>query len=88
MGDYIVKEQILGIVSLVIGIGVLTWCARMDRKDFLKRRDPKEKWSYIDGEKEGELTKNKIRGMIMMLIGAGLSLFGLIWFLWNMQIDP
>lgn len=87
MGQYFVKEQILGLVFLVIGIGVLTWCSRMDRKDFLKRRDPKEKWSYIDGEKDGEITKNKARGMIMVLIGASMSLFGLVSLLWNMQID-
>ncbi|MGV7220585.1 MAG: hypothetical protein ACQ9MH_03545 [Nitrospinales bacterium] len=86
MGDLIVKEQLLGLAFLIVGIGVLTWCASIDRKDFLKRRDPKEKWSYIDGEKEDELTKNKTRGIIMMLIGASMSLFGLISFLLNMKL--
>ena len=87
MGDFIVKEQILGLVFLILGVGVLTWCARIDRKAFLKRRDPKEKWSYIDGEKEEEITKNKFRGVIMMLIGASMALFGLISFMLNLKLD-
>jgi hypothetical protein len=87
LGDYIVGDQILGLVFLVIGVLILTWCARIDRKAFLKRRDPKEKWSYIDGEKEDEVSQNKFRGFIMMLIGASMSIFGLVSFLINMKLD-
>jgi hypothetical protein len=87
LGKYIVEDQILGLVFLVIGILILTWCARIDRKAFLKRRDPKEKWSYIDGEKEDVVTRNKSRGFIMMLIGASMSIFGLVSFLLNLKLD-
>ena len=87
MGNFIVAEQIVGVVCMVLGVCVLIWCARMDRRDFAKRRDPKEKWSFIDGEKDEEVTKQKVRGFILMLVGAGLSMFGLAWFLWNIQIN-
>ncbi len=86
MGEFIVEEQIMGIIFIFLGAGVLTWCARLDRSDFLKRRDPKEKWSYIDGEKEQEVTKQKVRGLILMVIGASMSLFGLVSFLMNMKL--
>jgi len=86
LGDFIVKEQILGLIFLILGVGVLTWCARLDRQAFLKRRDPKEKWSYIDGEKEEEITKTKARGAILMVIGASMSIFGLISFLLNLKL--
>ena len=71
----------MGLIFLILGVAILAWCARMDRGDFQKRRDPKEKWSYIDGEKDDEITKQKVRGTIMMLVGVGLSVFGLISFL-------
>ncbi len=89
MGGFIVEEQIIGIVCLVFGIGLLTWCARMDTSDFMKRRDPKNKWSYIDSDKETDqdVLKQKARGMILMVIGAGLSMFGLVSFLINIPIN-
>ena len=79
----------MGIIFLILGIGVLVWCARMDRSDFMKRRDPKNKWSYIDSDKETDqdVLKQKARGMVLMVIGAGLSLFGLVSFLINIPIN-
>ena len=89
MGGFIVEEQIIGIVCIVLGIVILTWCANMDRRDFMKRRDPKNKWSYIDSDKETDrdVFKQKTRGMFLMLLGAGLSMFGLVSFLMNIPID-
>ena len=77
----------MGLAFMILGVGILIWCSKMDRKDFLKRRDPKEKWSFIDGEKDSEVTKQKVRGYILMLVGAGLAMFGLISFLINIQLN-
>lgn len=82
----IVKEQILGIIFFVVGLIVLSWCSSIEREDEKSRRDPKEKWSFIDGEREGEIAKRKYRGFIMSLIGGGMALFGFVWFLWHIQI--
>ncbi len=87
MGDFIVADQIMGLAFMILGVGILIWCSKMDRKDFLKRRDPKEKWSFIDGEKDEEVTKQKVRGYILMLVGVGLAMFGLISFLINIQLN-
>ena len=79
----------MGIVCIVLGVVILTWCARMDQRDFMKRRDPKHKWSYIDSDKktDQDVFMQKTRGMFLMLLGAGLSMFGLVSFLMNIPID-
>ena len=86
MDSFIVKEQILGIIFFIAGIIVLVWCSRIEEEDARSRRDPKEKWSFIDGEREGELAKRKYRGLVMVLIGASLAIFGFINFMLNINL--
>ena len=85
MGDFINENQIIGLVCLIVGSGLLAWCTRMERADFKKRRDVKEKWSYIDGEKDEEISRQKARGFVLTLVGAALAIFGLISFLININ---
>lgn len=87
MGNLINENQIIGIVCLVVGTAVLAWCSRMERADSKKRRDIKEKWSYIDGERDDEISKQKARGFVLTLIGAALSFFGLISFMINISFN-
>ena len=87
LSGFIVKEQILGIICLILGAGVLTFCARIERKDQKERRDPKNKWSYIDGEKEGEVAKQNIRGIFLTLVGVVMAVFGLVSFMLNINLD-
>lgn len=86
MDFVIVKEQILGIILFVAGIILLTWCSRIERKDEISRRDPAEKWSFIDGERDAEVSKRNIRGLLMTLVGAGMAIFGFISFILNIKI--
>jgi len=83
----IVKEQILGIVCFISGIFLLVWCTRIEREEQIASRDPKEKWSFIDGEREEEVSKRKFRGLMMTLIGSGLAVFGFISFLLNIKVS-
>ncbi|MCH8207968.1 MAG: hypothetical protein IIA62_02755 [Nitrospinae bacterium] len=86
MDFVIVKEQILGIILFVSGIILLTWCSRIEREDEKSRRDPAEKWSFIDGERDAEVAKRNIRGLLMTLVGAGMAIFGFISFILNIKI--
>ncbi len=86
MDFVIVKEQILGIILFVSGIILLMWCSRIERADEQSRRDPAEKWSFIDGERDAEVSKRNIRGLLMTLVGAGMAIFGFISFILNIKI--
>jgi len=74
----ITENLIMGVVLLVVGLGLLSWCERLERRDFKIRNDPREKWAYIDGAKAGLQKKRSIRGTLMALVGAGLSLWGFV----------
>lgn len=74
-------EQLLNVAFFIAGTFILTWCAKVERKENAERSDRKEKWAFIDGRKDAELKKRSIRGLIMTLIGASLALYGIFSFL-------
>ena len=86
MGGFIVAEQIVGLICLILGIGVLTYCAKIERKERAVRRDPKEKWAFIDGQKKEEVSRQNIRGMIMTVVGLGLCVYGFVSFMMNLNL--
>ncbi len=87
MGDFFNESQITGAVLFILGIALLSWCARVERAELAKMRDPKLKWAYIDadGKKRDEVKKRNRRSIIVTLVGGGMALYGFIDFLRNVQ---
>ena len=87
MGEFFNQDQILGAVLFFGGLALLSWCAKVERVEKAKMRDPKLKWAYIDaeGKKRGEVRKMHRRSIIVNLIGGGMAVFGLLSFLTNVK---
>lgn len=87
MGEYFNEGQVLGAVLFIVGIALLSWCARVERKQMAKMRDPKLKWAYIDadGMKRDEVRLRTRRSLIITVVGGGMALFGFIDFLLNVK---
>ncbi len=71
----------------IAGIGLLTWCAKVERVEKAKMRDPKLKWAYIDaeGKKRDEVRKMHRRSIIVNIVGGGMAVVGLLSFLANVK---
>lgn len=87
MGEFFNEDQIFGAVLFFAGMALLSWCARVERVEKAKMRDPKLKWAYIDaeGKKRDEVRKMQRRSIIINIIGGGAALYGLIDFLTNVK---
>ena len=87
MGDFFNENQILGALLFIVGIALLSWCARVERLQMAKMRDPKLKWAYIDadGKKRDEVRKRNRRSIIVTLVGGSMALYGFIDFLRNVN---
>ena len=87
MGEFFNESQVFGAVLFVVGIALLSWCARVERAELAKMRDPKLKWAYIDadGKKRDEVKKRNRRSIIVTLVGGSMALYGFIDFLRNVQ---
>ena len=87
MGEFFNENQVFGAVLFVVGIALLSWCARVERAELAKMRDPKLKWAYIDadGKKRDEVKKRNRRSIIVTLVGGSMALYGFIDFLRNVQ---
>jgi hypothetical protein len=68
-------------------MALLSWCAKVERVEKAKMRDPKLKWAYIDAEgtKRGEVRKMQRRSIIVNLVGGGMAVYGLLSFLANVE---
>ncbi len=77
--------MLTGLVIFAIGIGLLTWCAKVERKELEKMRDPKAKWAFIDGDSESMriLKIRAIRGLTLTVVGIICSLYGFVKFISN-----
>lgn len=78
MEGIISEQSIMGAAIMLVGVFLLNWCHRIERKEYLERTDPRAKWAYLDGNKADEVKKRSIRGTLMALLGAGLSLWGFV----------
>jgi hypothetical protein len=87
LGEFFNESQVFGAVLFVVGIALLSWCARVERAEMAKMRDPKLKWAYIDadGKKRDEVKKRNRRSIIITLVGGSMALYGFIDFLRNVQ---
>ena len=87
MGEFFNEDQILGAVLFFVGMALLSWCAKVERLESAKMRDPKLKWAYIDaeGKKRDEVKKRNRRSIIVTLVGGGMALYGFIDFLANVK---
>ena len=87
MGEFFNEDQILGAILFFGGIALLSWCAKVERVEKAKMRDPKLKWAYIDAEgtKRAEVRKMQRRSIIVNLVGGGMAVFGLLSFLTNVK---
>ncbi len=87
MGEFFNEDQIFGAILFFGGIALLSWCARVERVEKTKMRDPKLKWAYLDadGKKRDEVRKMQRRSMIINLVGGAMALFGLLKFLGNVE---
>ncbi len=87
LGEMFNEDQIVGAVLFFLGIGILSWCTKVEKKQFAKMRDPKMKWAYIDaeGKKRGEVKKRNTRSIVLTLLGGGLALYGFLDFLGNVK---
>jgi hypothetical protein len=81
------EGQIFGAVLFIVGVALLSWCAKVERVEMAKMRDPKLKWAYIDaeGKKRGEVKKRNRRSIIITLVGGGMAIYGFIDFLANVK---
>jgi len=80
-------DQILGAVLFFAGLALLSWCAKVERVEKAKMRDPKLKWAYIDaeGKKRDEVRKMQRRSIIVNIVGGGMALYGFVSFLTNVK---
>ncbi|CCQ89185.1 hypothetical protein NITGR_10042 [Nitrospina gracilis 3/211] len=78
MDGIITEQSIMGAVIMLLGIGLLNLCNRIEHKEYMARTDPREKWGFLDGQKKDEMKKRSIRGTLMALAGAGFSLWGFV----------
>jgi hypothetical protein len=87
LGEFFNEDQILGAVLFFAGMALLSWCAKVERVEKAKMRDPKLKWAYIDAEgtKRGEVRKMQRRSIIVNLVGGGMAVYGLLSFLANVK---
>ena len=87
MGEFFNEAQIPGAFFFIVGIALLTWLTKVERKQMAKMRDPKLKWAYIDsdGKKRDEVKKRNIRSIIVTLIGGSMAMYGFIDFLRNVN---
>jgi hypothetical protein len=87
LGEFFNEDQILGAVLFFAGMALLSWCAKVERVEKAKMRDPKLKWAYIDAEgtKRGEVRKMQRRSIIVNLVGGGMAVYGLLSFLANVE---
>ena len=79
--NFTTPEQLLNIALFFVGTFILTWCAKIERKENAERSDRMEKWAYIDGRKDEDLKKRSIRGLALTIVGAGMALYGFFSFL-------
>jgi hypothetical protein len=87
LGEFFNESQIPGAILFIVGIALLTWLSKVERKQMAKMRDPKLKWAYIDadGKKRDEVRKRNRRSIIVTLIGGSMALYGFIDFLSNVK---
>ncbi|MEE8269772.1 MAG: hypothetical protein V3R23_07120 [Nitrospinaceae bacterium] len=85
MGELFNDDQLLGAILFFGGIALLSWCAKVERVEKAKMRDPKLKWAYLDadGKMRGEVRKMQRRSIIVNIVGIGMAIFGLLSFLGN-----
>ncbi|MEE8126987.1 MAG: hypothetical protein V3T45_00400 [Nitrospinaceae bacterium] len=85
MGELFNDDQLLGAILFFGGIALLSWCAKVERVEKAKMRDPKLKWAYLDadGKMRGEFRKMQRRSIIVNIVGIGMAIFGLLSFLGN-----
>ena len=76
MENLITPGQLLNVAIFFAGTFVLTWCAKIERKENAERSDRMEKWAYIDGRKDAEIKKRSIRGLALTVVGGGMALYG------------
>ena len=79
--NFTTPEQLLNIALFFMGTFILTWCAKIERKENAERSDRKEKWAFIDGRKDVELRKRSIRGLALTVVGGVMAFYGFISFL-------
>jgi prolipoprotein diacylglyceryltransferase len=87
LGQFFNDDQILGAVLFFVGLALLSWCAKVERVEKAKMRDPKLKWAYIDaeGKKRDEVRKMQRRSIIINIVGGGMALYGFLSFLANVK---
>ena len=87
LGEFFNQDQIMGAVLFFLGIGILSWCTKVEKKQFAKMRDPKMKWAYLDaeGKKRDEVKKRNVRSIVFTVLGGGLALYGFMDFLGNVK---
>lgn len=87
MDQFFNDDQILGAVLFFAGLALLSWCAKVERVEKAKMRDPKLKWAYIDaeGKKRDEVRKMQRRSIIVNIVGGGMALYGFVSFLTNVK---
>ena len=87
MDQFFNDDQILGAVLFFAGLALLSWCAKVERVEKAKMRDPKLKWAYIDaeGKKRDEVRKMQRRSIIVNIVGGGMALYGFVSFLMNVK---
>lgn len=81
--DLFNKNQIFGAVLFFAGVMILTFCNKYERSVDEKLRDPKLRWSVIDGNKNAMLKEKSFRGTVMTVIGLGSAVYGFVLFLMN-----
>ena len=81
--DLINQNQIFGAVLFFAGVILLTFCNKYERHMDEKLRDPKLRWSVIDGNKNILLKQKSFRGALMTVIGFGSAASGFILFMMN-----
>lgn len=75
------ETEIIAIVEFVAGAALLSWCSTKEKRELAAMRDPKVKWSYIDGDRSDDRKRRSLRGTILTVIGGGVALHGLFTFL-------
>ncbi len=83
--NFLSQEQIIAVVIFFVGILIMTLCAKYERKVDERLRDPKLKYTLLDGGNEDVVKQKNLVGNILSILGGAIALYGFVTFFLNIK---
>ena len=81
--DIISVQQVIGIVMVFVGGGVLTFCSNMARRDQAMWKDPRMRYGR---RKSDVLPPSTFKGTVLTVIGLLIALGGMLLILMDIKL--